>query len=110
MHECDMEYDYAKQELPADLAHYYQFLARHSKTRDLHRLPFGASNEYRAWFMDHEGIWAYVCPECKYTFPPGLPGMPGAFRAHIADLDESGCVFSPKKDTKARRKTELARF
>jgi len=110
MHECDVEYDYARQEIPADMAPYYQFLARDARTHELHRMPFGASQEYRVWFMDHDGVWAFVCPECKTVFAPGLPGMPGSFRVHVAELSESGCVFSPKKTTKTTRKTELSKF
>jgi hypothetical protein len=110
MREGDIEYDYAKQEVPADIARFYQFLPRQRTTRELVRIPFGASPKSRAWFMNHEGIWAYVCPECKYAFPPCLGGMPESFRAHIADLDESGCIFAPKKATKTQRKTQLERF
>ena len=110
MREGDLEYHYAKQEVPADLYQHYQFLARDSKTRELHRLKFDDSPEYKAWFHQQDGVWAYVCPCCKTAFPPGIGGMPGAFRAHIADIDESGCVFNPKKATKTQRKTELTRF
>jgi hypothetical protein len=110
MREGDLEYDYAKQEVPADLSQYYQFLTRHPKNRELHTLPFNAPAQDRIHFMNQEGVWAYVCPECKMVFPPGLSGMPGGFRNHIAELSESGCVFSPKKTLRTQRKTELARF
>ena len=110
MHESEVEYDYARQEIPADLVPYYQFLARDARTHELHRMPFGVSQEYRSWFLAHEGVWAYACPECKAIFPPGLGGMPGSFRAHIAGLDKEGCVFKPKKATQSQRKNELSKF
>lgn len=47
--------------------------------------------------------WGYVCPCCKNVWPPGLGGMPGAFRAHIRDyVQGSGCFFNPKTISKEK--------
>jgi hypothetical protein len=101
MHERDIEYDNTRREVPPDLQPFYKFLTRHSQTGELHTISANSG---------YEGIWAYVCPCCNYVFPPGLPSMVGSFRAHVADIEGSGCFFNPKKAGRTTRKTELARF
>lgn len=42
------------------------------------------------------GYMGYVCPRCRNVFAPGFAGMPGAFRTHVREFqDTGGCFFDP---------------
>lgn len=74
----DEFYDrFERRDVPSDLKQYY----RHFKP----------------------GFWGFVCPNCKYVFPPLFGGMPESFRKHLEPWQSGeGCAFKPGKTKKKR--------
>ena len=112
LHENDPGYDHEPQEVPAKLSQYYNYLVRNKKTGDPMLLPPGATKWQQDWFFAQpRGFWAYVCPCCKMIYAPGWGGMPGSFRVHIEEYEQTGgCVFKPKPPRGLNKNPKLDRF
>ena len=77
-------------------------------------IPSDLNRYYRQWKPYQ---FAFICPRCKMVFQPELAGMPGSFRAHVREIEETGgCPFFPKPGGKAqprsskRKKGETEEF
>ena len=85
MNSYDEAYPFDKPFPPEDLARYYKEVHPDIPGQPMH-------------IVTPADGWGFVCPACKCIFRAGFAGMPGSFRTHVQEYEDTGgCFFHPPR-------------